>query len=107
MASRRRFQMDNRDVYAHVALGNIYYTVAADAAKHTHNGEDAKEKENKYQNYALRNYRNGKALPLPCVCHGLRCGDKWLSLRCCSIRAREELVDIRLQRDRARAGRPG
>ena len=41
--------LDPQDVYSHVALGNIYFTVAADAAKFKRGGEDTTAKELKYQ----------------------------------------------------------
>jgi RNA polymerase-associated protein CTR9 len=41
--------LDPQDVYSHVALGNIYFTVAADAAKFKRGGEDTTTKEHKYQ----------------------------------------------------------
>jgi RNA polymerase-associated protein CTR9 len=47
-------QLDPQDVYSHVALGNIYFNVAADVAKFKRGGEDTTVKEQKYQVTPLR-----------------------------------------------------
>ena len=52
-------KLDKDDFYSHVALGNIYFAVASDAAKHTGRDESALEKERKYQRHAMMNYRKG------------------------------------------------
>ena len=52
-------KMDQEDVYAHIALGNIYFSVASDSAKYSQ-GKDPKavaEREGKYQQHALTIYR--------------------------------------------------
>lgn len=50
-------KMDPQDVYSHVALGNIYFTVASDAAKFKGRDENTSQKEHKNQGYAMMNYR--------------------------------------------------
>ena len=63
-------KMDDKDVYSHVALGNIYFTVAADAAKFKSRDENTNEKETKNQNYAMQNYRRGFDLSKKRSIHG-------------------------------------
>jgi RNA polymerase-associated protein CTR9 len=55
-------KLDSNDVYSHVALGNIYLRVAADAAKYKSRDENTADKEKKYQKYAMDNFRKAFSL---------------------------------------------